>query len=100
MTDMIDALFDEENAENITLYDEDGKAVEFEQIAVIPLKEQMYVILCPVDAEAIGLGEDEGVVFEVREADGESELTVVHDDAVLDAVFEEYNRLLEAFDGN
>ena len=99
MMDIIDALFDEENAENITLYDEDGKAVEFEQIAVIPLKEQMYVILCPVDAEAIGLGEDEAVVFAVIESDGEAQLEVVQEDEIIDAVFAEYYRLLEDAEG-
>ena len=99
MMDIIDALFDEENAENITLYDEDGKAVEFEQIAVIPLQEQMYVILCPVDAEAIGLGEDEAVVFAVIESDGEAQLEVVQEDEIIDAVFAEYYRLLEDAEG-
>ena len=99
MMDIIDALFDEENSENITLYDEDGKAVEFEQIAVIPLKEQMYVILCPVDAEAIGLGEDEAVVFAVIESDGEAQLEVVQEDEIIDAVFAEYYRLLEDAEG-
>lgn len=99
MTDIIDALFDEENSENITLYDENDNPVEFEQIAAIPLNEQMYVILCPVDAAAVGLGEDEGVVFAVSEVNGEAQLEVVRDDDIIDGVFEEYNRLLEEAEG-
>ena len=92
---ILDMLFDEENSENITLYDENDNPMEFEQIAVIPLKEQMYVLLLPLDPAAIGLGEDEAVVFAVTEADGEANLAVVQDDETIDAVFAEYYRLLE-----
>lgn len=95
MMDIIDALFDEENSDNITLYDENDNAVEFEQIAVIPMQEQMYVLLCPVDPAAIGLGEDEAVVFAVKEEDGAAQLEVVQEDDVIDAVFAEYYHLLE-----
>ena len=95
MSDIIEKLYDEENSENITLYDETGKAIEFEQVAVIPLGEQVYVILCPVDPAAAGIGEDEGIVFAAREVDGEAELNVVEDDAVIDAVFAEYESMLE-----
>ena len=47
MADIIDMLYDEENEENIVLYDETGKEVEFEQIALIPLEERSYVIQHP-----------------------------------------------------
>lgn len=95
MENIIDKLFDEENDENIVLYGEDGKAIEFEQIAVVPQGEQIYVILCPVDYAAAGIGEDEAIVFAVREVDDEVQLEVVTDDAVIDAVFGEYEKLLE-----
>ena len=94
MNELIEKLFDEENDENIILYGEDGKAVEFEQIAVIPQNDDVYVILQPVDYAAAGLAEDEAIVFSVLEVDGEAELEVVTDDAVIDAVFGEYEKLL------
>ena len=95
MADIIDMLYDEENEENIVLYDETGKEVEFEQIALIPLEERSYVILKPLDCAAAGIGEDEAVVFEILETDGETQLTVVQDDDVIDAVFQVYERLLD-----
>ena len=98
MADIIDMLYDEENEENIVLYDETGKAVEFEQIALIPLEERSYVILKPLDCAAAGIGEDEAVVFEILETDGETQLTVVQDDDVIDAVFQVYERLLDEMD--
>ena len=95
MADIIDMLYDEANEENIVLYDETGKEVEFEQIALIPLEERSYVILKPLDCAAAGIGEDEAVVFEILETDSETQLTVVQDDDVIDAVFQVYERLLD-----
>jgi len=96
MSDQIlDMLYDEENSDNITLYDESGNAVEFEQIALIPLEELSYVILKPLDGDAAGIADDEAIVFAIRETDGETELLVVQEDDIIDAVFEEYYRLLD-----
>ena len=41
----IDALFDENNTDNIVLYNEKEEPVEFEQIAIIPIEENVYAIL-------------------------------------------------------
>lgn len=92
---IIDILYDEENSDNITLYDEAGNPVEFEQIALIPLEELSYVILRPLDGSAVGIAEDEAIVFAVREDAEDAQLEVVQDDDIIDAVFAEYYRLLE-----
>ncbi|MBO4554863.1 MAG: hypothetical protein J5713_03685 [Clostridia bacterium] len=37
--DVLDILLDDDNHDNITLYDEQENPIEFEQVAVIPLGE-------------------------------------------------------------
>lgn len=90
----LEKLFDENNTDPITLYNEAGEAVSFEQIAIIPQNEQVYVILRPV-LPMEGLGEDEALVFVVTEVGDEEGLVLVDDDDIIDAVFEVYERLLE-----
>ena len=41
----IELLLDENNTENLKLYDENNKETEFEQVAVIPMNEKVYAIL-------------------------------------------------------
>ena len=41
----IDMLLDENNTENIKLYNEENQEVEFEQIALIPIEDKTYAIL-------------------------------------------------------
>ncbi len=92
---VFEKLFDEKDDSNIVLYDEDEKAVEFEQCAIIPVKEQVYAILKPVKPMK-GMGEDEALVFLLEETDeGEELLTVVEDDDIIDVVFAEYDKLFE-----
>lgn len=95
----IDQLFDEDDTSPIYLYNEKGEKVEFEQIAIIPLKEQIYAILKPVQLLE-GIGEDEALVFEIVEPDeddddGEEYLNLVSDIDVIDKVFEVYNQLMD-----
>ena len=94
----IDALFDANNTGNITLYNEKDEPVEFEQIAIIPLNDRVYAILKPVE-KVKGVSDDEAFVFEVveDEENGDS-LRLIEDDAVIDAVFEDYNKLLDEQD--
>ncbi len=90
----IDKLFDENNSDNVILYNEKNEAVEFEQIAVICMKGDTYAILKPVELTP-GMADDEALVFLLEEFEGEQSLSVVMDDAVLDLVFDEYYKLLE-----
>ena len=90
----IEILLDQENNENIKLYDEKNNCVEFEQVAIIPIDEKIYAILRPV-AGLEGVGEDEALVFTIEEVDEEDCLVVVDDDTVVDAVFEQYYKLLK-----
>ena len=91
----IDLLLDENNSDNITLYDEKGEGVEFEQIAVIPMDEKIYAILRPVEAFE-GMKDDEALVFNIEEVDDEEVLVVTEDDKIIDKVFEQYYEMLKA----
>ena len=93
--DPIEMLYDDNNTDNITLYNEEGEAIEFEQIALIPLDERDFAILRPVEAPE-GMAEDEAFVFAIEEVDGEEDLILVEDDDIVDAVFEEYYTMLRA----
>jgi len=92
---VFEKLFDEKDDSNIVLYDENEEAVEFEQCAIIPIKEQVYAILKPVK-KMEGLDVDQGLVFLLEETEeGEELLTVVDDEDIIDIVFEEYDKLFE-----
>ncbi len=93
--DAIAQILDENNTENITLFDSEGKPIEFEQIAVIPLEnklkqEDLYAILIPITPMQ-GVNEGEGVVIKVKASDVE----VVNDQDTIDRVLDVYQKLLE-----
>ena len=92
-------LLDPENDETITLYDENEKPVEFEQIALIPFNDKLYAILKPV-AKMEGVADDEAIVFAFDEDEtNEDQLLVVEeDDNIIDEVFAIYNKLLDEKD--
>jgi uncharacterized protein YrzB (UPF0473 family) len=94
---MDEMLNDEEFADDdiITLTTADGEEVDFVEIAGIAHGGKFYAILQPVELLE-GMDEDEALVFEVvRNADGSDGFNVVLDDEIIDAVFAEYNRLLD-----
>ena len=80
----IEKLLDENNDENLFLYDENDNAVEFEQVAVIPYCEKVYAILSPVQ-KIEGVADDEAFVFVIEE--------------IIDAIFVEYYKLLDEANG-
>lgn len=95
----VEQILDEKNLENIVLYDDNGKPVEFEQVAVIPLDEtnKLYAILIPL-AKMEGVGEGEGVLFEIDEEN--ADLQVVKDENVIDKVLTKYEELIGEGDSN
>lgn len=91
----LDKIFDEENDEPVYLYDENDNKVAFDQVAVIPLNDDVFVILKPIEPMD-DVGEDEALVFEICEDDeGEEFIQLVVDEDVVDEVFAEYYKLLE-----
>ena len=92
--DPIKQILDENNTENIVLYDAQEKPIEFEQIAVIPLEKtnKLYAILIPVTPMQ-GVNEGEGVLFEIDEE--ANDLSIVRDEAVIDEVLAVYEKLIQ-----
>ena len=86
----------EESDDIVTLTNAEGKEVDFVEIAGIAHGGNFYAILQPVELLE-GMDDDEALVFKVkRGADGEDKFEIELDDEIIDAVFAEYNRLLDA----
>ena len=85
-----------ENEDDIvTLTTADGEEVDFVEIAGINHRGNFYAILQPLELLE-GMDDDEALVFKVsRDAYGEDHFEIELDDEIIDAVFAEYNRLLD-----
>ncbi len=95
---LLDILLDEDNEDPITLYDDNDKAIRFDQVAIIPLNDKLYAILKPID-ELEGVADDEAIVFYVNEqANGDATLEVETDEPTAILVFDEYYKLLDKED--
>lgn len=82
----------------VTLISADGEEIDFVEIAGIAHAGKFYAILQPVKLIE-GMSEDEALVFLVdRGENGEDNFTIELDDEIIDAVFAEYNRLLDEAD--
>ncbi len=89
----------DDNDDVVTLMSANGEEIDFVEIAGIAYRGNFYAILQPVEL-LDGMEEDEALVFKVtRGKDGEDKFEVELDDTVIDAVFAEYNRLLDEAEG-
>ena len=86
-----------ETPDIILLTNDRGERVGFEPIATVPYNDGVYMILRPVTPME-GADEGDAFVFSVSQVDGDrpedsgSYLTMETDDAVIDAVFELYEK--------
>lgn len=93
--DILDILLDEDNREPIALWDEDNRAIDFEQVAVIPYDNKIYCVLKPID-KIKGVGDDEALVFRVDEnEEGDTIICVEENESIAITIFEQYYDLLE-----
>jgi len=86
---LLQQLLDENNDDNIFLFDEDGEHVELEQIAVIPFEDELYALLRPLDAD-----EDAAAVFKILTEDEES-IESVEDEALSMKILDLYNEQVD-----
>lgn len=92
-TDIEDDEFADDDI--VTLHSADGDDIEFVEIAGIAHKGNFYAILQPVELLE-GMNEDEALVFLVsRDEEGNDRFEICLDDEIIEAVFAEYNRLLD-----
>ena len=97
--DIREILLDDDNTAPIYLYNDGDERIEFEQIAVIPMGEELYCILKPI-TKVPGIKDDEAVVFKVEDNEfGESYLMVEDNEEMAIKVFCAYYDLVsEDFD--
>ena len=89
-----------ENDDIITLTTADGEEINFIEVAGIAYNGKFYSSLAR-EEPLEGMDDDEALVFEVtRGANDEDSFSIVTDDDILDAVFAEYNRLLDEGEGD
>ncbi|MGI6594559.1 MAG: DUF1292 domain-containing protein [Christensenellales bacterium] len=92
---LIDILLDPDSSEPIVFKDEYNQEISFEQVAVIPLDEGVYVILKPID-ELEGVGSDEALVFRLDIDDEDNpELSIERNIEIAEQVFEKYYQLVD-----
>lgn len=87
----VEIILDENNEENVTLsYGENEEEVEFEQVAVVELDDDVFAILHPLDVIE-GVEEEEVLVFKIDKANRKIELVEDQEiiDEVIDACFDE-----------
>lgn len=83
----------------ITLQSANGEFIDFTAIAVIIYKGRQYAIMQPTELIE-GMDDDEALVFKVTVGqDGASSFEIELNDQVIDAVFDEYNRLYDQANG-
>ena len=81
----VEIILDENNEENVTLSYGDNEEVEFEQVAVVELDDDVYAVLHPVD-EIEGINPDEILVFKIDVNTKDIEL--IDDEDIIDEVLE------------
>ena len=62
----VDKLFDDNNFESIFIKDNNGKEIEFDQVALVDYENNYYAVLMPL-TKLEGVGEDEVLIFRVDE---------------------------------
>lgn len=89
---------DEDFDDIVTLQADSGEEIDFYEIASIEYENCCYAIMQPVELLE-GMADDEALVFKVTEGgDGSNKFEIELDDGVIDAVFAEYNKLLDEVD--
>lgn len=97
--DILDVILDENNTDELILQNEQGKQIRFEQVAVIPYNEKIYVILKPID-KIEGVEDDQAIVFLADETKRPTVLVPEADEATAIKVFDEYYNLVEEANKN
>lgn len=85
-----------QNSDIITLTAKSGEQIDFKEIAGIAYGGNFYAILQPVKLLK-GMKSNEALVFKVtRKANGDDTFDIELNDAIVSAVFKEYDKLVDA----
>ena len=90
MKNIIEQILDENNHDFINAYDDFGNPIQFEQVAVVSLEEELFVIL---RENRDDIPVEEVLVFRIVINETNQELLLEENEEVVEEVFEEYYRL-------
>ena len=90
MKSIIEQILDENNHDFINAYDDFGNPIQFEQVAVVSIEEELFVILRE-NRDDIPL--EEVLVFRIVMNETNQELLLEENEEVIEEVFDEYYRL-------
>ena len=90
MKNIIEQILDENNHDFINAYDDFGNPIQFEQVAVVSIEEELFVILRE-NRDDIPL--EEVLVFRIVMNETNQELLLEENEEVIEEVFDEYYRL-------
>jgi len=79
---LLERLFDDENDDNLVLFDGDGNEIELEQIAAVTHEGQVYAVL-----HVVGDPDEEVLVFHINPDDEES-VAMVDDEKLGNKILE------------
>ena len=91
MKKIIKALLDENNNDNIFL-EFNNEYIEFEQYALIFVRDNYYSILRPITVKE-DIDNDEGIIFMIDEV--KNRLILIEDEEIIDEVYDVYFSLLD-----
>ena len=90
MKSIIEQILDENNHDFINAYDDFGNPIQFEQIAVVSIEEELFVIL---RENSDDIPAEEVLVFRIIMNETNQELLLEENEEVVEEVFNEYYRL-------
>ena len=90
MKNIIEQILDENNHDYINTYDDFGNPIQFEQIAVVSIEEELFVILRE-NSEHVPY--DEVLVFRIVMNETNHELLLEENEEVVEEVFNKYYQL-------
>lgn len=91
MKKIIKALLNENNNDNIFL-EFNNEYIEFEQYALIFVRDNYYSILRPITVKE-DIDNDEGIIFMIDEV--KNRLILIEDEEIIDEVYDVYFSLLD-----
>lgn len=90
MKSIIEKILDENNHDFINTYDDFGNPIQFEQIAVVSVEEELFVIL---RENSDDVPYDEVLVFRIVMNETNQELLLEENEEVVEEVFEKFYQL-------
>ena len=91
---------EEMDGDIVELESEDGETVRFQHVATIDYENEWYVFFTPAE-EMEGIDSDETVIFKLTTDENGADIFLpVEDEAILDAVYDEYLRIMEDEDSD